>query len=128
MSQACLRAENLIKSYGEESARQEALRGVSVSVNAGEFLAIRGPSGCGKSTLLHILGAMDRPTDGRVWLNGRRLDNLKPDELAMIRRRHIGFIFQAFNLLPGQPRTCSFPRSTRPGLRCAGKCQHQALW
>ena len=100
MGEICLQAENLTKSYGEKSALQEALRGVSVLVERGEFLAIRGPSGCGKSTLLHILGAMDRPTEGRVLLNGRRLDTLDADQLAVVRRKHVGFVFQTFNLLP----------------------------
>jgi putative ABC transport system ATP-binding protein len=100
MTESFLQAENLTKFYGEKAARQTALRGVSMSVTKGEFVAIRGPSGCGKSTLLHILGAMDRPTDGQVWLNGQRLDTLSPDQLAVVRRKHVGFIFQAFNLLP----------------------------
>ena len=95
-----LSAENVTKLYGKDSAPLAALRGISFSAQAGEFVAIRGPSGCGKSTLLHILGAMDRPTAGKVWLNGRRLDTLGLDELAVVRRKHIGFIFQAFNLLP----------------------------
>ncbi len=95
-----LLAVNLTKLYGDDSASHRALRGVSLSADAGEFVAVRGPSGCGKSTLLHILGAMDRPTAGEVWLNGRRLDTLGLDELAVVRRKHIGFIFQAYNLLP----------------------------
>ena len=95
-----LLAENVTKQYGSESTSFEALRGISFSAQSGEFVAIRGPSGCGKSTLLHILGAMDRPTGGKVWLNGRRLDTLGLDELAVVRRKHVGFIFQAFNLLP----------------------------
>lgn len=99
MSQPFLVAENLKKGYGGPAA-QEVLRGISFSAEAGEFVAIRGPSGCGKSTLLHILGAMDRPSEGKVWLAGVRLDALSPRELALVRRRRIGFVFQAFNLLP----------------------------
>lgn len=95
-----LSAESLTKSYGLDAAPYEALRGISFCADVGDFVAVRGPSGCGKSTLLHILGAMDRPTTGKVWLNGRRLDSLGRDELAVVRRNHIGFIFQAFNLLP----------------------------
>ena len=95
-----LHAENVTKLYGADTARHEALRGISFAAERGEFVAIRGPSGCGKSTLLHILGAMDSPTDGNVWLNGRRLDTLGLDELAIVRRRYVGFIFQSFNLLP----------------------------
>ena len=97
---AFLSAVEVTKLYGKDSARYEALRGISFRATAGEFVAIRGPSGCGKSTLLHILGAMDRPTSGEVWLNGRRLDTLGLDELALVRRKYVGFIFQAFNLLP----------------------------
>ena len=93
-------AENLVKEYGQGTALYQALRGVSVEASAGDFVAIRGPSGCGKSTLLHLLGAMDRPTSGQVWLNRRRIDTLSLDELAQARRRSIGFIFQAYNLLP----------------------------
>ena len=95
-----LQANNITKVYGDSSARHAALNGVEMFADSGEFVAIRGPSGCGKSTLLHILGAMDRPTSGEVWLNNRRLDTLRPDQLAVVRRRHVGFVFQAFNLLP----------------------------
>jgi putative ABC transport system ATP-binding protein len=88
------------KHYGDAAAGYAALRGVTFSVPAGQFVAVRGPSGCGKSTLLHIVGAMDRPTDGRVLLKGLQLDSLSDDELARVRRRRIGFVFQSFNLLP----------------------------
>jgi putative ABC transport system ATP-binding protein len=93
-------AVQVTKRYGSEGARHDALRGVSLQVDAGEFVALRGPSGCGKSTLLHLLGAMDRPSSGEVWLGGRRIDTLNLDELAKVRRRQVGFVFQAFNLLP----------------------------
>ena len=95
-----LTVEGVTKTYGSGIAHFQALNEISLHVTAGEFVAIRGPSGCGKSTLLHILGAMDRPTHGQVWLNERRLDTLERDALARIRRKHIGFVFQAFNLLP----------------------------
>jgi putative ABC transport system ATP-binding protein len=88
------------KRYGTNGAGYTALRGITFSVTAGEFIAVRGPSGCGKSTLLHIVGAMDRPTCGEVWLKGRRLDSLSSGELARVRRRDVGFVFQSFNLLP----------------------------
>lgn len=93
-------AKAVCKTYGTGAVRHQALRGVSFAADNGEFIALRGPSGCGKSTLLHILGAMDRPTSGEVWLSGRRLDTLSLDQLAAVRRRNVGFIFQAFNLLP----------------------------
>ena len=95
-----LSAKDLTKRYGEGMAAFEALRRVSFQAAAGEFIALMGPSGCGKSTLLHLLGAMDRPTAGEVTVNQRRLDQLSTDRLALIRRRHIGFVFQTFNLLP----------------------------
>jgi len=76
-----------------------ALRGADLIVNRGELVAIMGPSGCGKSTLLHILGGLDRPTAGEVWLDGRRIDTLDEAERAVIRRRQIGFVFQFFNLI-----------------------------
>lgn len=100
MERPFLTAQNIVKKYGGDGATHVALRGLSVTADRGDFIAVRGPSGCGKSTLLHVLGAMDRPTEGSVHLNGRRLDNLDLQELAVVRRRHIGFIFQAFNLMP----------------------------
>lgn len=77
-----------------------ALRGVSFEAETGDFIALMGPSGCGKSTLLHILGGMDRPTQGRVSLDGIELDSLSEEALARVRRKKIGFVFQFFNLLP----------------------------
>lgn len=97
---AFLEIIDLHKSYGDGETGCDALRGVSFDVQQGEFLAVRGPSGCGKSTLLHIVGAMDLPTSGEVRLNGRRLDELSNADLACVRRRDIGFVFQTFNLLP----------------------------
>lgn len=97
---AFLVAQDVHKTYGQGAVRHEALRGISFTADAGEFIALRGPSGCGKSTLLHILGAMDKPTTGQVWLSGQRLDTLSLDQLAAVRRRRVGFVFQAFNLLP----------------------------
>ncbi|HEY7450514.1 MAG TPA: ABC transporter ATP-binding protein [Vicinamibacterales bacterium] len=99
-SEPALRAEGITKIYAGADAPVEALRGVSLSVAQGEFVAVVGPSGCGKSTLLHISGAMDRPTAGRVSIGGRFVDELDEDGLTGLRRRQIGFVFQFFNLLP----------------------------
>ena len=90
----------LKKTYGSGDLRVEALRGIDLKVEAGEFLAIMGPSGSGKSTLLHLLGGVDRPVSGQVLLEGADLAALSDDERTILRRRRIGFIFQSFNLLP----------------------------
>ena len=95
-----LEAHGLVKVYGEGAAVVHALRGVDARVADGEFLAIMGPSGSGKSTLLHILGALDRPTDGSVEIHGRRYDDLDDRALTRLRGEVFGFVFQFFNLLP----------------------------
>ncbi|MFQ5894503.1 MAG: ABC transporter ATP-binding protein [Nitrospinota bacterium] len=87
------------KDYVRGEERVRALRGVSLEVRPGEFLAVEGPSGCGKSTLLHLMGALDIPTRGEVWLDGRPLRGLGDRELSRIRRSRVGFIYQFFNLL-----------------------------
>jgi len=88
------------KIYGQGETAVVALDRVNVSVNAGELVAVMGPSGCGKSTLLHLLGGLDRPTEGSVMMDGKSLSSLSDNALAQLRRRKIGFIFQFFNLIP----------------------------
>ncbi len=92
--------KNVTKTYDSGAAAFQALKGVSFSVRDGEFVAIMGPSGSGKSTLMHILGALDTPTSGSYFLDGKDVSKLADDELADMRRQNIGFVFQAFNLLP----------------------------
>jgi len=94
-----LRARGLCKSYGKDGGLVRAVDEVDLDVAAGETLAVMGPSGCGKSTLLHLLGGLDRPTAGEVFLNGRRIDGLGERALARVRRDAVGFVFQAFHLM-----------------------------
>lgn len=95
-----LKVENLTKIYGKDQTRVVALDNVSFSVDKGEFVAIVGASGSGKSTLLHILGGVDRPTSGRVFIDGRDIFELDDDKLAIFRRRQVGLVYQFYNLIP----------------------------
>ena len=97
---AVVTAQDIHRRYGEGDAAVDALRGVSLEVEQGELTAVMGPSGSGKSTLMHILAALDRPTSGYVTIAGTRLGQLSDKDVTKIRRQHIGFIFQFFNLLP----------------------------
>ena len=97
---AVLKAENLIKIYGKGENQVKALNGVSLSVEKGEFVAVVGTSGSGKSTLLHMLGGLDRPDSGKVYIEDKDIFALKEEELTIFRRRKIGFVFQSYNLVP----------------------------
>ena len=94
-----LRTRQLEKRYGQGEGVVHALDGVELDVASGETVAVMGPSGCGKSTLLHLLGGLERPSAGEVWLDGGRIDRLSEKALARLRRRAIGFVFQAFHLM-----------------------------
>jgi putative ABC transport system ATP-binding protein len=93
-------AHNLIKRYGQGDAHVDALRGVSLEIDEGRMTAVMGPSGSGKSTLMHILAGLDQPTEGTVTIAGLEISSMSDGELTRLRRRHIGFVFQFFNLLP----------------------------
>ncbi len=95
-----LRVENLCKTYGKGENEVKALDNVSFSVNKGEFIAIIGPSGSGKSTLLHILGGVDKPTSGKVYMDGSDVYAQNDEQLAIFRRRQVGLIYQFYNLIP----------------------------
>jgi putative ABC transport system ATP-binding protein len=95
-----IQSENLTKTYGSGSTAVVALDHVNLQVNAGEFVAVMGPSGCGKSTLLHLLGGLDKPSEGSVKISGQSLSDMPDDKLTELRRRKIGFVFQFYNLIP----------------------------
>jgi putative ABC transport system ATP-binding protein len=99
-SRAAVSAHELTRDYGEEESCVQALRGVSLEVPSGQFAAVMGPSGSGKSTLMHILAGLDAPSSGSVAIDGQEIGGMGDQQLTLLRRRKIGFIFQSFNLLP----------------------------
>src|SRR3954467_2821777 len=99
-AQAAVEARDVTRVYGEGKTAVEALRGVDIDVRSGELVAVMGPPGSGKSTLMHILAGLDRPTEGMVMIAGTEITRLDDSQLTKLRRNHIGFVFQFFNLLP----------------------------
>jgi len=99
MSETVVRARGLSKTFGRDEGLVRAVDEIDLEVRAGETVAVMGPSGCGKSTLLHLLGGLERPAAGEIWLAGRRIDTLTERALARLRRTAIGFVFQAFHLI-----------------------------
>jgi putative ABC transport system ATP-binding protein len=100
LAPAAVSAVDITRRYGSDDSAVDALAGVSIDVAVGQFTAVMGPSGSGKSTLMHILAGLDQPTDGRVTIAGLEISSMGDGELTRLRRRHIGFVFQLFNLLP----------------------------
>src|SRR6056297_153539 len=94
-----IKARDITKVYKSDGAETRALRGVSFDIEKGEFVAVMGPSGSGKSTLLHIIGFLDRQTDGEFYFEGKTFDDFTEEEIANVRNKKMGFVFQAFNLL-----------------------------
>ncbi|WP_406275986.1 ABC transporter ATP-binding protein [Streptomyces sp. NBC_00191] len=121
-SQPMVKAQGLVKTYKAEGAEARAVRGVDLLVEPGEFVAVTGPSGAGKSTLLHLLGGLDRPDSGKIWLDGRQVDSLSEARWAVLRRRSIGIVFQFFNLVSNMTVTDNIEL---PAL-LAGKSPRQA--
>lgn len=100
MSKTVIKVENLSKKYIMGEMVVHALRGVTVEIQEGEFVAIMGPSGSGKSTFMNLIGCLDRPTEGKYWLDGQEVSRMGDNQLAEVRNKYIGFVFQSYNLLP----------------------------
>jgi putative ABC transport system ATP-binding protein len=124
MKQSIIQAEKVVKCFGgDDACRVDVLREIDLDIGRGEFVAIMGPSGSGKTTLLDILGALLRPTSGRVTIDGERLSGLNDSELARIRGRKIGFIFQQYNLIP----SLTAQENVELGLRINGRTREEAM-
>jgi putative ABC transport system ATP-binding protein len=123
-----LRVSGLSMRYGEEHALVRAVDDVDLDVPAGQALAIMGPSGCGKSTLLHLLGGLQRPSGGQVWLAGQRIDTMSERALARLRRDSIGFVFQAFHLMEELTAVENVELAALLAGRSPGRARRRALY
>jgi putative ABC transport system ATP-binding protein len=119
---AAVAAHDLTRRYGDGDSAVDAVRGVSLEIPSGQFTAIMGPSGSGKSTLMHLLAGLDRPTEGTVEIAGQDITSMGDKQLTLLRRKHIGFVFQAFNLVP----TLSAEENITLPLSIAGRKQDRA--
>jgi ABC-type lipoprotein export system ATPase subunit len=124
---AVLWTRGLRKHYGQGEGLVRAVDGVDLDVARGETVAVMGPSGCGKSTLLHLLGGLDRPSGGEVWLAGRRIDGIGERALARVRRREVGFVFQAFHLMDELTAVENVELPALLGGRSAGTARRRAV-
>jgi putative ABC transport system ATP-binding protein len=122
MAAPVIQFRGVTKVYGRGDAAVTALKGIDLTIERGEFVAVMGPSGCGKSTLLNLLAGLDRPNAGEVWLDGQRVDQLSETALARLRRRRLGFVFQFFNLLP----TLTASENVELPLLLSGRRRRQA--
>jgi putative ABC transport system ATP-binding protein len=126
-SDVLIRTEELWKTYVMGDEEIHALRGVSFEIRRGEYVAIIGPSGSGKSTLMNMIGCLDTPSKGEYWLNGKLVSQMDDDELARIRNKEIGFVFQTFNLLPRATVELGHRMTHRPNELSGGQRQRVAI-
>lgn len=121
MDEIAVKTENVVRTYKIGNNEVQALRGVSFEIKQGEFLAIMGPSGSGKSTCMNMIGCLDRPTSGTIQINGKYTSKMSEKELAVLRNRTIGFVFQQYHIV--QPCGCSFCKNSKFGLNKKKVCR-----
>ena len=132
---AIIEVKGLSKTYGQGSATVTALNSVSLVIEKGQFVAVMGPSGCGKSTLLHLIGGLDLPSAGSVWIDGKDISKMDDTTLTEMRRRQMGFVFQFYNLIPvlSAEENAALPLildgiKPEQARACAAKCSRVTRW